>query len=57
MFEVVANHWGLIYFLLNNRKCDLGEVEKAMFQGVPFHFELIFGLLANPNATWVMSKK
>jgi len=26
-------------------KCDLGEIAIAMFQGLAFHFELIFGLL------------
>ena len=34
MNEVVANYWELIFFLLTSPKCDLGEVEKAMFQGV-----------------------
>ena len=30
----VARHWELIFFHLPNPKCDLGEVEKAMFQGI-----------------------
>jgi len=34
---------------LTSPKCDLGEVEKAMIQGVAFHFELIFGLLTIPK--------
>jgi len=46
---MVANHWGRIYILLTNPKCDFCEVEKAMFQGLVCHFELIFGLLANPK--------
>jgi len=33
MFQVVAIHWELIFFLLTNPKCDLREVDKAMFQG------------------------
>jgi len=49
MFQMVSNHWGLIYFLLTNPKCDFCEVEKAMFQGLACHFELIFGILANPK--------
>jgi len=28
---------------------DLDEIEKAMFQGYAFHFELIFDLLTNPK--------
>ena len=49
LFQMVANHWGIIYFLLTNPKCDLCEVKKAMFQGLACHFELTFGLLANPK--------
>jgi len=32
--QLVARHWVLIFFLLTNPKCNLGEVEKAMFQGI-----------------------
>ena len=32
--QLVARHWELIFFLLTNPKCDFGEVEKAMFQGI-----------------------
>ena len=32
MCQVVTRNWELIFFLLTNRNCDLGEVEKAMFQ-------------------------
>jgi len=39
MIQVVANHSGIIYFLLTNQKCDLCEVEKAMFQRVAYYFE------------------
>ena len=48
---MVARHWERIYFLLTNTKCDLFEVEKAMFQGVACHFdcELIFSLLTSPK--------
>ena len=45
MFQVVARHWKLIFFQLSSPKCKLGEVEKAMFQGLPCQFELIFGHL------------
>ena len=34
MFQVVAKHWELIFFLLTNQKCNLVEFEKAMIQGV-----------------------
>ena len=40
----VANHGELFFFLLTNTKCDLAEVEKAMFPWVAWQFELIFGL-------------
>ena len=46
MIQVVAKHWALIFFL-TSPKCDLGEFEKATFQGFAYHFELIFGFLAN----------
>ena len=45
MFHVVARHWELIFFLLTRPKCDLGDFEKAKFQGFPCQFELIFGYL------------
>jgi len=48
MFQVVARHWKLIFFLTTNPKCDLGEVEKAMFHVLACHFEIIFGLLTIP---------
>ena len=44
MFQVVARHCKLIFFLLTSPKCDLGEIEKAMSQDFTCHFELIFGL-------------
>ena len=34
MILVVTNHWELIVFILTSPKWDLGEVDKAMFQGV-----------------------
>ena len=40
-----ARHWELIFFILTVPKFNLGEVEKAMFQGLPCHFELIYGIL------------
>ena len=40
MFYVVARHWELIFFLLTSPKCDLGDFEKALFQGLPCHIEL-----------------
>jgi len=54
---MVANHGELIFFLLTSPKCDLAQVEKAMFRGVASQFELIFDLLTIPNATWVSPKK
>ena len=44
MIQVVANHGERIFFFLTNPMCDLGEVEKAMFPGVAFQFDLIFAL-------------
>jgi len=32
MFQMVARHWKLIFFLLTSLKSNLGNVEKAMFQ-------------------------
>jgi len=49
MFQVIARHWELIYFLLTSPKCDLSEVEKATFQGLACHFELIFDFFTNPK--------
>jgi len=45
MYKLVPMHWELIFFLLTSPKCDLSEVEKAMFQGLACHVELIFGIL------------
>ena len=53
---MVARHWKLI-FLLTSSKCDLGEVEKAMFQECPCLFELIYGLLSIPKCDIVEVKK
>jgi len=53
MFQEVANHWGIIYFLLTNPKCDLCEVEKAMFQRVAYYFESFSASWQTQNATWV----
>ena len=41
---MVARPKELILFVLTSPKCDLGEVEKAMFKGLACHFELNFGL-------------
>ena len=57
MLQVVGNHWELIFFILTNSKCDMGEVEKAMFQGVVCHSVLIFGLLTNPKCDFVVVEK
>ena len=57
MFEVVARHWEIFFFLLSSPKCDLGEVKKAMFQGLAWHFELIFGLVEHQNFNLVEVKK
>ena len=48
---------GTHFLPLTSPKCDLGNVEKAMFQMFSCHFEFIFGLLANPKCYWVRSKK
>jgi len=34
----------LIFGLLTNTKCDLVEVEKALFQGLAWHSQLILEL-------------
>ena len=44
MFQVLPWHIDLILGLLTIQKCDLVEVETAMFQGIALHFALIFGL-------------
>jgi len=44
MIQVVANHWELIFFLFTSPKCELGEVEKAMYLGLEWHSQIIFGL-------------
>ena len=52
MFQV-----GTHFFLLTIPRCDLGEVEKAMFQRLVSHFELIFGLLTIPKFDLVEVQK
>ena len=42
MFQVVACHWEHIFFFLTSPKM---RVEKAIFQGLVCHLELIFDLL------------
>jgi len=37
-FPVVARHCELIFCLMTNPNCDLGEVEKAMLQVAEWHF-------------------
>jgi len=44
MYLVVANHLELIFFPLTSPKCDLIKVEKAMFEELAWHSQLIFGL-------------
>jgi len=53
MFQVVANHWGIIYFLLINPKCDFCVVEKAMFQRVAYYFESFSASCQTKNSTWL----
>jgi len=53
MFQVIARHWELIFFLLTSSKSDFGEVEKAMVQVLACHSELIFGLLSIPKCDFV----
>ena len=48
---------GNIFILLTSRKSDLGEVEKAMFQGLACRFELIFGFLTIPICDLVEVEK
>jgi len=45
MLHGLICHFYLIFGLLINKKCDLSEVDKAMFQVVARHCELIFCLL------------
>ena len=45
MFQVAE----VIFWFLTNPKCDLFEVDKAMFHMVEWHFELIFWLLTSPK--------
>jgi len=57
MFQVVANHWELIFFLFTGRKYDLCEVEKAMFQGSHVTLNSFSASWSTQYATWVRSKK
>jgi len=57
MFQVVASHWKLIFFLLTSPKFDLGEMENAKFEGLVSHFELIFGILIIPKCDLVEVEK
>jgi len=52
MFEMLAVHFQLIFFLLTNPECDFCEVEKAMFQVVAGHCELIFCQLTTSKCNW-----
>ena len=53
---MVARHWKLI-FLLTSSKCDLGEVDKAMFQEFLCQYELIYDLLTIQKCDIVEVKK
>jgi len=44
VFRVVTCHFELIFSLLTIPKCDFVEFEEAMFQGLEWHSQLIFGL-------------
>jgi len=57
MFQVVARHWKLIFFLLTSPKCDMSKVEKAIFEGLVSHLELIFGILIIPKCDLVEVEK
>ena len=48
---------GTHFLSLDQPKCNLAEVEKAMFPGVACQFDLIFGLWPSQNATRVIPKK
>ena len=54
---VVECHLKVILFLLNSPKCALVEFEKAMFHGLPSHFELTYGLLTIPKYNLVQVEK
>jgi len=45
MLHGLLCHFGF----MTKKKCDLGEVDKAMFQVVARHCELIFFLLIRPK--------
>jgi len=57
MFQVVARQWEFIFLLLTSPKCDLGEVEKAMFKLLICHSELIFGIFTIPKCDFVEVEK
>jgi len=57
MFQVVASHCEHIFRLLTKLKCDLDEFEKAIFQGLIWHFEQIFGLWTSPKFHLIEAKK
>jgi len=47
----------VIFCLLTSPKFDFGEVEKAMFEVVAKHWEIIFSSTPTENATLLKSKK
>jgi len=53
MFRGLACHFELIFGLLKITKCDMVEVEKALFQGLSWHSQITFGNWTSLNATWV----
>ena len=52
MFEVLAVHFHLIFFLLTNPECDFCEVEEAIFHVVAGHCELIFCQYTTSKYNW-----
>jgi len=57
MFQVLAFHFELNFYLLTSSKSDLDEVDKAMIIVLASHFELIFGLLIRPKCNLRKVKK
>ena len=57
MFQLLAFHFELNFYLLTSSKRDLDKVDKAMITVPASHFELIFCLLTRPKCNLPKIKK
>jgi hypothetical protein len=57
MIQVGEWLWEIIICILDVLKCDYGEVDETMFQGVERPCELIFTNLGIGKTTWMKSRE